>query len=238
MEVNDMVRFGLMLPVVRLCMAALLLGAAPLLAASDLVASEANDAASNAADKKWRFRVYLDDKEIGYHHFLLQEDREFRRLRTEANFEVRLLFLKLYEYEHVNVETWQGNCLVRLESRTDANGRPYRVAGERAGDHFRITSDNGRSQLPGCIMSFAYWNPEFLQQRSLLNTQNGDFIPVTVSRLESAALAVDGDMRMARKYRVRAEGLELLLWYSEDGDWLALETVAGGGRKLRYERTS
>ena len=30
-------------------------------------------ALSKAADREWRFRVFLDNKEIGYHEFRLQE---------------------------------------------------------------------------------------------------------------------------------------------------------------------
>ena len=53
-------------------------------------ASQAGDAGS------WRFRVYLDDQEIGYHHFHLAGNGEHRQLRSEARFEYRLLFLKLF----------------------------------------------------------------------------------------------------------------------------------------------
>ena len=37
-------------------------------------------------------------------------------------------------------------------------------------------------------------------------------------------------------FSITQEGeLDMLLWYSENDQWLALETVARGGRTLRYE---
>jgi hypothetical protein len=39
----------------------------------------------------------------------------------------------------------------------------------------------------------------------------------------------------ADRFRLSAEGMDIHLWYSPGGDWLALETVRGG-RILRYER--
>jgi hypothetical protein len=184
---------------------------------------------------EWRFRVYLDDQEIGYHHFYLDESGGTRQLRTVANFEYRLLFVKLYEYEHENRETWAGDCLQSIESRTDDNGRVYAVDGRREAGRFRVDGSAGEATLPECVMSFAYWNPAFLQQARLLNTQDGEFLDVEVSPPVGESLQVRGEQRAAYRYRLAAGELRLDLWYSTDHEWLALESEVRGGRKLRYE---
>ncbi len=84
-------------------------------------------------------------------------------------------------------------------------------------------------------MSFAYWNPRFLQQARLLNPQSGDYLDVTVERLPTESLEVRGQTVSAQAFRLRAEQLELKLWYSEQYEWLALESTAKGGRIIRYE---
>lgn len=183
----------------------------------------------------WRFRVYLDDKEIGYHHFHLAGEGDTRQLHTKANFEYRLLFVKLYEYEHENREIWSGGCLQSIESRTDANGRVYAVDGRREPGLFRVNGGGGEAQLPECVMSFAYWNPAFLQQARLLNTQDGAFLDVEVSPPVSETLQVRGEQRAAYRYRLVAGDLKLDLWYSPEREWLALESEVSGGRTLRYE---
>ncbi len=199
------------------------------------LAAIALPALGNDAEKAWRFRVYLDDKEIGFHEFRVQEQGGVRRLETEANFEYKLLFLTLYEYEHENTEIWKGDCLAEIQARTDANGDPYEIKGALAEDTFVLESSEGSAELPGCVMSFAYWNPAFLEQERLLNSQNGEFVDVEVGAPERVDLEVRGTVRPALRYRIEAENLGIELYYSENQEWLALEADAAGGRKLRYE---
>jgi hypothetical protein len=185
--------------------------------------------------QEWRFRVFLDKKEIGYHNFFLQEFENETRLHSEASFEYRVLFVKLYGYEHENSEVWQGDCLTHIESSTDANGKPFRVSGVLEGGSFNLRGTAGEMKLPLCNMSFAYWNPAFLQQKRLINTQNGEVIDVDVSEPELVELNVRGVNQPAWRYRVGAGKLKIELWYSKNNEWLALETEAQGGRRLRYQ---
>jgi len=185
--------------------------------------------------ESWRFRVYLDDREIGYHHFHLAANGEIRQLRSVADFEYRLLFVKLFDYEHENRETWTGDCLQRIESHTDANGTRFRLEGQRRPDGFQVDGSAGEQTLPDCVMSFAYWNPAFLRQERLLNSQDGEYLEVEVSQPVAEWLQVRGERRPAVRYRVQAGELSLDLWYSTDDEWLALESEVQGGRTLRYE---
>lgn len=191
--------------------------------------------AVNATEQEWRFRVFLDDKEIGYHNFFLQADEEVSRLQSEARFEYRLLFVKLFGYQHDNIEKWRGNCLTEINSKTDANGQPYQVNGSLDGETFLLSGSAGESQLPPCSMSFAYWNPEFLEQDQLINVQNGEVLDVEVSAPELVDLEVRGVMQPAYRYLLGAGEMKIELWYSENNEWLALETDARGGRRLRYQ---
>lgn len=190
---------------------------------------------AKASNQEWRFQVYLDDKKIGYHDFFLQERENQRLLQSEANFEYRLLFVRLYGYAHENTETWAGDCLTGIESKTDANGQPFQVSGSLQGDRFVLKSTAGEAELPSCSMSFAYWNPAFLQQEQLINTQNGEVLDVEVSGPERVQIEVRGVTQPALRYRLGAGDMNIELWYSEDNEWLALETEARGGRRLRYE---
>jgi len=188
-----------------------------------------------AAPQEWRFRVFLDEKAIGYHDFVLEPAGNGLRLQSEASFEYRLLFVKLYGYTHENTETWSGGCLTQIESRTDANGEPFAVSGTLDGDSFILNGAAGEVELPACNMSFAYWNPAFLKQDRLINTQNGEVLEVEVSEPERVELEVRGVLQPALRYRLDAGEMQIELWYSENHEWLALETEARGGRRLRYQ---
>jgi hypothetical protein len=84
-------------------------------------------------------------------------------------------------------------------------------------------------------MSFAYWNPGFLKQTQLLNSQNGEYVEVQVSAPETTELEVRGEMRKAMRYHLAAGPLKLQLWYSMDSEWLGLESETESGRILRYK---
>jgi len=187
-----------------------------------------------AGGSTWKFRVYLDEKEIGYHHFYLLESGETRQLKTVASFEYNLMFVRLFHYEHENHEIWTGDCLQSIDSQTNSNGKSFRVNGRRTTGEFRVSANGGEASLPECVMSFAYWNPSFLEQSMLLNTQDGEFLDVEISEPVFDALTISGGQRPAYRYHLSAGDPKLDLWYSADRQWLALESEVRGGRKLRY----
>ena len=189
----------------------------------------------SANDQEWRFRVFLDEKEIGYHNFVLQKLDRRSQLQSEASFEYRLLFVKLFDYQHENTEVWLDGCLTEIESSTDANGEPFAVSGALEGDNFVLSGTAGKVELPACSMSFAYWNPAFLQQDRLINTQNGEVLEIEVSQPVRVELEVRGVKQPAYRYQLGAGEMKIDLWYSENNEWLALETDARGGRRLRYQ---
>jgi hypothetical protein len=110
-----------------------LVAASLLLAPFSLVKVAASEAGPEelASGSAWRFKVFLDDKEIGYHNFFAAEHDGMKQLKSVANFEYKLLFVRLFHYEHENSEIWTGDCLQSINSRTDANGEPFRVDGRR-----------------------------------------------------------------------------------------------------------
>jgi hypothetical protein len=204
------------------------------LALTPPLVAEQTAGAEMATGSAWKFRVFLDDKEIGYHHFYLAKSGDTRQLKSVASFEYSLMFVRLFHYEHENNEIWNGDCLQSIDSRTDENGEPFRVNGRHSDGEFRVSSNSGEESLPECVMSFAYWNPSFLEQSSLLNTQDGEFLEVEFSEPVSEELELGGGQRSSYRYHLVAGDLNLDLWYSTDREWLALESEVRGGRKLRY----
>lgn len=187
--------------------------------------------------REWNFRVFLDDAEIGYHRFELVREDDTRRVSTEARFRVGFLFLTAYRYEHVNEETWEGDCLREIESRTDDNGREFEVSGSQRENRFAVTAGERPIVADDCVKTFAYWNPAILEEDRLLNSQTGELLPVTIERVAREVLDVKGEPVPAVRYRLSSRNLELDIWYSDRDEWLALESTVKGGRKLRYELT-
>lgn len=189
---------------------------------------------SLAATGDWDFRVLLDGREIGRHRFTLAGAGEGVVLRSEAQFDVRVLFISAYRYVHEAVERWQDGCLQSLASRTETNGERIAVSAQSQGGRLAVTGPAGIDLHDGCVMSFAYWDPRILQAERLLNSQTGELVPVQVTPQGQETVLVRGQLRPASRHRISGPDLSIDLWYA-DGRWVALEALAEGGRRLRYE---
>lgn len=187
-----------------------------------------------ASERSWNFRVTLDDRDIGQHRFTLstRESGE-RELRSEARFDVRVLFIDAFRYRHEARERWQGDCLRALEARTDTNGTVEAVQAKTEAGRLAVETGSRRETHEGCVMSFAYWNPRMLEARRLLNSQTGELLPVRVTRMGEEPIEAGGRTVTSQRYRVEAPKLSIDLWYAGE-QWLALESPAAGGRRLRY----
>lgn len=184
--------------------------------------------------REWRFRVLLDDAEIGYHHFRLTEQAGEVVVDSEASFRVRFLFFDAYRYEHVNRERWNERCLVGIDAKTDVNGKTTRVSGSDDGRAFVLEAGDEPVPIGDCVMTFAYWNPAFLEQTRLLNSQTGDYVDVDIRRVGEEEVAVRGENVPATRFELAADKLNMELWYSPDREWLGLQSITKGGRTLRY----
>ena len=196
--------------------------------------AHAGAATTPANAGEWKFRVLLDGKDIGEHRFLLRTDGTERELRSEARFDVRILMFNAYRYVHEATERWNGNCLVSLASNTDSNGDLESVRATTAGGRMSVERTGRREEHDGCVMTFAYWNPEILTARRLLNSQSGELVPVTITDAGAETLTVRRRPVTANRHRIQGPDLRIDIWYAGE-QWIALEAPAKGGRRLRYE---
>lgn len=190
---------------------------------------------ASADTRNWDFEVYLDGKRVGTHLFEVVDSGNWQQVASKADFEVKFLFISAYSYQHTAFEQWSNDCLMAIRARTNVNGENIRVSGVSADDGFLVEKGGNREVLPECVMTFAYWNPDFLKQERLLNPQTGELLDVDVESLGIETLEVRGSQVPALRYKLTAQGVDLVLWYSQDNEWLALESTAKGGRVIRYE---
>ena len=191
-------------------------------------------ASASSQNGEWRFRVFLDDAEIGYHNFRLLGQGPEQQLESEARYNVKFLYITVYNYAHNSHERWQGGCLRQIDASTQDNGEALAVRGSQNGKGFVVTGSRGQVTLPPCVMTFAYWNPDLLAQSRLLNVQTGEYLDVRVQALGEETISVRGGAQRALRYSLQTRDFRIDLWYSPDKEWLALESRTDGGRKIRY----
>jgi hypothetical protein len=187
-----------------------------------------------ALAREWMFDVTLDGLPIGTHRFTLRDDAGTTRLTSEATFRVRLLVVDAYSYEHRADETWQGDCLVALDSRTVEQGKTARVAGRTDGDAFIVEGPAGRATLARCPMTFAYWNPRILREAELVNPQTGLATPIAVRRDGVETVKVHGESVQAVRQRIDTEKTTIDVLYGPGDEWLGLRSKTREGHVLAY----
>ena len=198
----------------------------------------AGSSVANDDRRTWAFDVYLDDKAIGYHNFAVAEEGTRTVLETEAEFDVKFLFVTAFRYKHSNTEIWSDGCLDELYATTDNNGELLTVTGAEESKAFEVSSKRGEQTLDGCVRSFAYWNPAILEADRLLNSQTGEYEDVDVQLEGEDLINVAGQEVSANRYRVSVSRGDIFLWYTKsDNTWVALDAPAKGKRRIRYQAT-
>jgi len=193
--------------------------------------------AAHAADgtRTYAFKAFLDDKPIGHHTFAVTTEGNERRVTSEADFAVRIIGITAYRYHHHADEQWAGDCLSGLSASTDDDGKPASVRLVKNGDANEITTNAGSQSEPGCLMTYAYWNPAMRERKRLLNPQTGKVDTVKVERVASGHVTVGGKDIAATDWRITGGDSPVDVWISEQGEWVGLDSmVSDGRRKLTY----
>lgn len=194
-------------------------------------------AVPSAWAKEWAFDVYLDKQKIGTHRFVLNDQNT---LKSEAKFNVKLLFINAYSYQHSAEEQWENDCLTKLKAHTVEKKQVYDVDGTKTPQAFVVKYDNKTQQLPACTMTFAYWNPKILTQSQLLNPQNAEYLTTKIDKIGAEKYVVKGQTIDTTHYKINGalDGktkLRIDLWYDNNQDWVGLKSTTPEGYEIYYK---
>jgi Family of unknown function (DUF6134) len=186
--------------------------------------------------QEWAFDVYLDKSKIGKHTFTFNNNN----LTSRAKFNVKILFINAYKYDHTSKEEWQNDCLSNIDVNTIENKITTKVTGKKAATGFEISDGKTTQTLPECVMTFAYWNPKILTQSKLLNPQNAEYLDTNFEKLANETINVKGKPTEATHYKLKGalEGknkLNIELWYNQNNEWVALKSITPEGYSISYK---
>ena len=186
--------------------------------------------------QQWAFNVYLDKSKIGSHTFTFNDNT----LVSRAKFNVKVLFIEAYKYDHTSKEQWQNDCLTNIDVNTIEDKITTNVKGKKVTSGFEISDGKASQTLPECVMTFAYWNPKILDQSKLLNPQNAEYLDTTFTKLGTAKIDVKGKPTETTHYKLSGalngvKKLNIELWYNQNNDWVALKSVTPEGYNIIYK---
>ncbi len=171
----------------------------------------------------WEFDAVLNGKVIGQHTFIYEDGKTV----SDANFKFEY-FLMDFIYQHKSTETWEDGCLKTISSKTDDDGDLFEVSGHIEANQFLVTTNNETVELPLCVMTFAYGNPKILEQKKLMNSQNGEYLDVDIQFLREENYSVKEKEILSSLWQIKAKGkdgdLLIHLWYDENMNWVSLKS--------------
>lgn len=211
-----------------------------LVTASLIAVLSAPLAATSAGSRQLSFDVFLDEKAIGFQRFSLTPAADGTRIETQAKFEVKLLRITAFSYDHRNTEVWRGGCLQSIDARTDSNGKKFSVNGRAQGGAFVVRTKDGERTLDDCVTTFAYWDKSvLLRSQTLLNSQTGEHVPVRIAALGTGTKRIGTRDVPVRRYSLKGKGVDITLAYAVGSDeWVSLDSKLENGRTLRYRRNA
>ncbi len=192
---------------------------------------------SVAIAQEWAFDVFLDKSKIGKHTFTLDQNN---LLISRAKFNVKVLFIEAYKYDHTAKEQWKDECLMSLDAHTVEGKVVTDIKGDSASGAFAIMPARASVQYPKCVMTFAYWNPKILEQKQLLNPQNAEYLNTTVEKLVNETIMVKGKPTETTHYKLKGaldgkSKLNIELWYNLSNEWVALKSTTPEGYVINYK---
>lgn len=179
----------------------------------------------------FNFKIFINDKEAGFHSFRLQQQGDNLLVSSRMSLEFKVFKVRQVKYSHSADEVWQDGCLISLKSETRKQDVPSYVTASTDSSGLVVVNEKGSETIKGCTRSFAYWNPALLEAESLLNSESGQYLPVQIS---SNVVEPENITHMT----ISGPKADIRLQYDSAGNWLSLESDLRFGNVIRYQRAT
>lgn len=185
----------------------------------------------------YNFEVLLDGKPVGGHQFSFTALKNGYRVISVASFQVEILRIPVYRYQHRSEEVWRNGSLHSIDSQTNANGKKYQVTGSRKSSTFRLRVNRKDYQLANPTLStFAYWQPAVLDRELLLNSQTGTLVEVVLNELGESPLPWN-EAEQAETIVIETGEGDITTWYQQ-GHWVGMRALTNNGHEINYRPIS
>lgn len=137
-------------------------------------------------------------------------------VETDVKVKVPVIGVSAYVFRQSSQETWQGNKLTALKSKTDNNGKDAAIT-------------LGASPL----VPASLWNAEIVKATQILNTIDGTTMAVAVQNLGPDTVQTGHGAVPATHYRLTG-GLERDLWFDAGHRLVHVALTADDGSRVDY----
>ena len=190
--------------------------------------AEASDLAWHPENnEELNFKVLRQGKPFGYHKVTFGLEGETITVKNDIELEVKIGPFRAFYYRHESDESWDGQNLISMDGTTRKDGKDVTMTARRDGDVLRISGTNYSGDAPAAIIPSSHWNKAEVQSDTILSSEGGELLDISVEFLGRETIEAQGQMVQADRYRLTSE-LTVDLWYDEDGRWVKCAFEARG----------
>ena len=166
-------------------------------------------------------------KPVGFQHFKFTPNED-GSLNVDTYIQIDIYFgpFRVYKYRHFNSEVWRDGKLIKLSSQTNRNGKKQFVEIYKQDGKLIENASRRSGELPPDIISTTYFNPLFVRQKQIVNTQDGRVFPMEVTYVGRETVPTyQGDVE-AERFHTQGK-LAIDIWYTTQGRWVRTEFAVG-----------
>jgi hypothetical protein len=181
---------------------------------------------------KLEFDVLRDGGQFGTHLLSFKREGDTLTVKTDVKLRVDLGPINFFEYLHNVTETYIGDRLVWVGSRTKNEGKWKTLAAEPVEGGLKVTGQAFKGVLKGLVIPSTHWNEHEMKQPKMFSTETGEMLPMKVTDRGIEKVKAGGTTIDARRYDVDSE-LDASFWYDAQGRWVKCAFEAQGS-KIEY----
>jgi hypothetical protein len=190
-------------------------------------------AVTQACAETTRFAIVRNGEQIGTCVIEVNKSGAETAVKMNTDLAVKVLFVTAFRMTHTSTERWVGGRLVALKSNVDRNGTRHAVSVSETASGTRLEVDGRSSQAERDIMPGSLWNPDLLHRSQMLDTQDGEILPLAVVDHGSQQLTIKSRSVKAHHYTLKSKFTQEV-WYDDQQHLVQVRMVVSDGSVIMY----
>ena len=189
---------------------------------------------AHAAAETWRYSITRNGDQIGSHAIEINRAGPETSVSISTDLTVKVLFITAYHFQHAASERWVNGRLVAFNSTTDNNGTLHKLSAAMKSSGLEMDADGKAVHLDQNIMPGSLWNAELLKRTTMLDTQEGEVLPLSVVDAGVEELMIRNQPVKARHYTLKSKWSQEV-WYDDRQRLVQAKFVGSDGSVIMYK---
>ena len=129
------------------------------------------------------FDIYRNNKYIGTHIFSFKKSEGQLAVESEINFEIKKLGIVFYRYHVKGTEIYNGEKLIKFNSKTNQNGKKKYVNMKLENEEYTIDGSSYKGKSPVDYLLGTWWNHSIVKATAQISAVSGRIIKQKVTFL-------------------------------------------------------